>query len=375
VSTENPAAVDALRVLVVDDEANHMKALCDTLRMHGYVAEGFTRPRAALDALSGASFALLLTDLIMPEMGGIELMRESLKRDPQLASVIMTGEGTIASAVEAMQVGALDYLVKPFKASTILTVVARALAVRSLRLQNFALEESLRDHAAQLELANRELESFSYSVSHDLRAPLRAIHGYSKILVEDFTEQLPIDAQKLLVRVVSNAARMGELIEDLLRFSRLARQALSRRPVRLIDLVREVLEELRGQDPTREIEVVVGELPDCVGDRSLLRQMLVNLLSNAFKYTRSRDAATVVIGCETLEDERRYFVRDNGAGFDMQYAQKLFGVFSRLHTGDEFEGTGIGLSIVQRIVQRHGGRVWAHAEVDKGATFYFTLPD
>jgi two-component system, sensor histidine kinase and response regulator len=363
------------RLLVVDDEASHMKALCDTLRDQGHAVEGFTSPAAALAAVEPGRFAVLLTDLMMPEMDGIALLRAALARDPELAAVIMTGAGTIATAVEAMQVGALDYVVKPFKVSTILTVLSRALALRELRVRNAALERALRERAAELEAANRELEAFSYSISHDLRAPLRSIHGFSKILLDDFAPHLPDDGRRLVERVATNARRMGELIEDLLRFSRLSRQPLNRRPVPLAALVREVLEELRAQDPGRAVEVVVGELPDCIADHSLLRQIVSNLLANAFKYTRQRDAARVEVGCDASSGERVYFVRDNGAGFDMQHAHKLFGVFSRLHSADQFEGTGIGLSIVQRIVQRHGGRVWAEAEVDKGATFRFTLPD
>jgi two-component system, sensor histidine kinase and response regulator len=370
-----PEVAEAPRLLIVDDEVSHVKALCDTLRDQGYRVEGFSSAKAALAALTEAPFALLLTDLMMPEMDGISLLRAALARDPQLAAVIMTGAGTIATAVEAMQVGALDYVVKPFKASAIVTVVSRALAIRQLRVRNAALEIAVREHASKLEAVNRELESFSYSISHDLRAPLRPIQGYSRILLDDFSATLPEDARNLLGSVVANAVRMGDLIEDLLRFSRLSRQPLSRRPVRLADLVHEVLEELRVQDPEREIEVNVGELPDCVGDPSLLRQALVNLLSNAFKYTRHQEAPRIQVGCEASGAERSYFVRDNGAGFDMEHAHKLFGVFARLHSADQFEGTGIGLSIVQRIVQRHGGRIWAEAEVDKGATFHFTLPD
>jgi len=364
------------RLLVVDDEANHVRALCDILCDHGYPVEGYTRAQDALGALAESSFALLLTDLMMPDMDGIALLRAALVHDPQLAAVIMTGKGTIATAVEAMQVGALDYVVKPFKASTILSVVSKALALRALRLENASLERALRERAAELEAANRELEAFSYSISHDLRAPLRSIHGFSKILLEDFMAQLPVDAQELVQRVIANASRMSELIDDLLRFARLSRQSLSRHRVSVADLVREVLEELRNQESEGAVEVMVGALPDCVGDRSLLRQLLFNLLSNAFKYTRHKDTAIVEVGClETPKGERSYFVRDNGAGFDMQQSHRLFGVFSRLHATDKFEGTGIGLSIAQRIVQRHGGQIWAEAEVDKGAAFYFTLPD
>jgi hypothetical protein len=169
--------------------------------------------------------------------------------------------------------------------------------------------------------------------------------------------------------------KMGRLIEDLLQFSRLGRQALARQPVSIVLVAREVLDELHRAEPGREVEIRVGELPDAVGDPSLLKQVLVNLLSNAFKFTRGKERAFVEIGCRMQAGDLVYFVRDNGAGFDMQHADKLFGAFQRLHRANEFEGTGVGLSIVQRIIQRHGGRIWAEAEVGAGATFFFTLPE
>jgi len=226
---------------------------------------------------------------------------------------------------------------------------------------------------SSLEAVNNDLESFSYSVSHDLRAPLRAVDGFSSILLEKFAPQMPREAELLLNNVRTSVKRMGQLIDDLLRFSRLGRQPLSKRLVNISVLVREALEELRGKQPDRRIEIQISELPDCVGDPSLLRQVLVNLLSNAFKFTRQRENAMIEVGCRQQGAEKVYFVRDNGAGFDMRYAGKLFGVFQRFHRAEEFEGTGVGLSIVQRIIQRHGGRIWAEAEPDKGATFYFTL--
>src|SRR5439155_8825673 len=188
-----------------------------------------------------------------------------------------------------------------------------------------------------------------------------------------FAPQMAREAELLLNNVRTSVKRMGQLIDDLLRFSRLGRQPLSKRLVNISVLVREALEELRGKQPDRRIEIQISELPDCVGDPSLLRQVLVNLLSNAFKFTRQRENAMIEVGCRQQGAEKVYFVRDNGAGFDMRYAGKLFGVFQRFHRAEEFEGTGVGLSIVQRIIQRHGGRIWAEAEPDKGATFYFTL--
>jgi light-regulated signal transduction histidine kinase (bacteriophytochrome) len=223
--------------------------------------------------------------------------------------------------------------------------------------------------------ANDQLESFSYSVSHDLRAPLRHIEGFVRILLGNYSTELPAEAQRLLHNVSSSTSRMGQLIDDLLRFSWLGRQPLSKKAVNLAALVKNVFEELRKELASRNIDFHVRALPVCQGDPSLLKQVFVNLLSNSLKFTRHRATATIEVDCQRLEEQTVYSVRDNGVGFDMQYAQKLFGVFQRFHSSSEFEGTGIGLSIVQRIIQRHGGRIWAEAEVDKGAAFFFTLPD
>lgn len=246
-------------------------------------------------------------------------------------------------------------------------------------------ETQLRQRAELLEQANKELEAFSYSVSHDLRAPLRAIDGFSRILLEEYAPQLVPEAQRYLRLVRGNAKQMGYLIDDLLTFSRLSRQPLQKQLVAPADLVRECLEDLRAEREGRRVEITIGDasaalrqgskqaLPACEADPSLLKQVWINLLSNALKFTRHREVAVIEIGCREEDDEDVYFVKDNGVGFDMQYVGKLFGVFQRLHRAEEYEGTGVGLAIVQRIVHRHGGRVWAEAEVDKGATFYFTL--
>ena len=369
-STQAPAA----RLLVADDEPAQMRALCDTLGHHGYDVIGVDSGPAALEALAGGGFDLLLTDLLMPGMDGIELLQTALARDPSLVVVLTTGEGTIASAVEAMRAGALDYVLKPFKLSAILPVLSRALAVRGLRLENAALERRLLQRNAELEAANEELRAFSYSVSHDLRAPLRAVEGFSRILVEDHAAELTPPARRLVDKVVGGATRMSQLIEDLLRFSQLGRQPLTKRPVEMGSLFGGVVDELRALHPERAVAVQVGELPGCEGDPALLRQVVVNLLGNAFKFTRGRAAAAIEIGGRVEDGAAVYTVRDNGAGFDRARAQRLFGVFQRFHTDKEFEGTGVGLSIARLIVQRHGGRIGAESEEGQGATFWFSLP-
>jgi len=224
-----------------------------------------------------------------------------------------------------------------------------------------------------LRAANAELERFTYSVSHDLRAPLRAIDGYARALDEDRGPTLDAEARRLLAVIRDNAKRMGHLIDALLNFSRLGRQPLGRARVNMSELARGVVEELRraaGQD----VEVALQPLPAATGDATLLRQVFANLIGNALKFSRGRPRPRVEIGARQEGGEAVYYVRDNGAGFDMRYADKLFGVFQRLHHVDEFEGTGVGLALAHRIVERHGGRVWAEGKVGEGATFYFTLP-
>jgi PAS domain S-box-containing protein len=237
-------------------------------------------------------------------------------------------------------------------------------------------EEALRDRTAELEAANRDLEAFSYSVSHDLRAPLRAVNGYAKILIDDHGPGLSDEARGHLERIRASSENLGTLIEGLLDFSRLGRQKLERATVSPVEVVREALAELAAEQEGRKVEIRIGDLPSCHADRGLLKRVFVNLLSNALKYTRARKAALIEVGFRPVGGERdraAYFVRDNGVGFDARYSDRLFDVFERLHPAEEYEGTGVGLAIVQRIIHRHDGRVWAESVPDRGATFYFNF--
>jgi light-regulated signal transduction histidine kinase (bacteriophytochrome) len=226
---------------------------------------------------------------------------------------------------------------------------------------------------AATEDANRELEAFSYSVAHDLRAPLRGIDGFSQVLLEDYADKVDEEGRRHLNFLRESAQQMGRLIDDLLGLSRVTRAELRRWPIDLSALARNVVEKLGMAAPGREVEIVIDDGIAAEGDAALLRIALENLLGNAWKFTGKRAAARIEVGVMPLEGDTVYFVRDNGAGFDPAYEAKLFGVFQRLHSTLEFEGTGIGLATVKRIVNRHGGRIWATSEVDRGATFYFTL--
>jgi light-regulated signal transduction histidine kinase (bacteriophytochrome) len=246
--------------------------------------------------------------------------------------------------------------------------------IEKVRILN-ELNENLKKESEKLEDANNELEAFAYSVSHDLRVPLRAIDGFSRIVIEDYNDKLDDEGKRLLNVVRENTKKMGQLIDDILLLSRAGRQEMRISQVDVESLVKNIFDELKPSIEDRDVQLEIKSLPPAYSDRTLINQVFTNLISNSIKFTGIREKAIVEVGAKEGKNENVYYVKDNGAGFDMKYVNKLFGLFQRLHSADEFEGTGVGLSIVQRIVRRHGGRVWGEGKIDEGATIYFTLPN
>jgi two-component system sensor kinase len=280
----------------------------------------------------------------------------------------------ISLAIQVLLLGIIFFMVK-------LDVKWRREAQELLREEktqysvlNAELEQRVLDRTADLESANKELEAFSYSVSHDLRAPLRAIDGYGRILVEDYEDRLDPEGRRVLGIISNETKRMGILVDDLLAFSRLGRQDMNVQNINMTGMAESLLGELSAESPGRIMQLELKQLPPVQGDRAMIRVMWTNFLSNAFKFTKNQNPAVIEIGSFPEDGQTVYYVKDNGVGFDMKYVHKLFGVFQRLHTAEEFDGTGVGLALAQRIVNRHGGRVWAEAVLNEGATFYFSLP-
>jgi signal transduction histidine kinase len=372
----------AMRLLLVEDNPGDARLVREMCREQGLPTDALIHVDSMSEAeacLAVHEVDLILLDLGLPDARGLDALRRTHAAAPRVPLVVLTGLDDEAIAVQALQQGAQDYLIKgQLETRGLMRALRYAIERKTMDAEIRALNAELEARVAQrtvaLESANRELEAFSYSVSHDLRAPLRSIDGYSSILLRDQAGQLDAEALRLLGIVVRNVKQMGTLIDDLLAFSRVSRAALEHRPVDMAGLARSVADELRAADPEREIAFDVGPLADAPGDAALLRQVWVNLLGNAAKFSGPSENARVEVRSEQSDGECRYTVSDNGVGFNLAYADNLFAPFSRLHPAADFEGTGIGLAIVARIVGRHGGRVWAEGTPGTGAIFGFALP-
>ncbi len=383
------------RILVVDDTTSSLQELSSVLTDEGYDVVLARSGEEALELLAVQTVDCILMDLLMPGLGGKDTCRQ-IKASPAIRDIpliLLTAVEERAQVIEGLQAGADDYICK----STGLEVLKARVQAQIRRKQSEdekrrAREEMLRSEldaaearaartlaetraalVEELERKNKELEAFSYSVSHDLRAPLRSIDGFSQAVLEDYSPQLDARGQDYLRRVRSAAQRMGELIDALLELSRVGRAQLSRDDVDLSGLASSVAAELQRAHPEHHVELAIQPELRVSGDRRLLRGLLENLLGNAWKFTVGVAKPRVEVGLEARAEGRAYFVKDNGAGFNMDYASKLFQPFQRLHSDKEFAGTGIGLATVYRIVERHGGRVWAQGAPGQGATIYFTL--
>jgi signal transduction histidine kinase len=352
------------RILVVDDNAD-MRAYLVRLLSQTWFVEAAEDGQVAFESAVRRPPDLILSDIMMPRMDGVAML-SALRANPATRTVpvmLLSARAGEEAVAHGFDTGADDYLVKPFAARELLARVRMHLEMARLR----------REWARELERANQELEAFSYSVSHDLRAPLRAIDGFAKILIEDYGQQLDDQASHYLGRVRTATRRMAELIDDLLELSRIARAPLNRERADVSALVRRILADLAERDPQRSVRTSIPEGLVADADPRLLAVVLENLLGNAWKFTARSDDPRIEVGRERRDEAWSFFVRDNGAGFDMAYAARLFAPFQRLHEESEFPGTGIGLATVQRVISRHGGRIWAEAALGQGATFYFTV--
>jgi hypothetical protein len=378
-----PQAVDERKpcVLLVEDNAGDARLIRESLidsSNAGFEVENVDRLSSALDRLGDGGIDAVLLDLALPDSQGWATFDSIRAHAPTLPVIVLTGLGDEALALKMVQKGAQDYVAKMELHGGILPrairyAIERERADQQIRRFNENLEHQVKERTAELGAANRELETFSYSVSHDLRAPIRHIDGFSRILADHCESQLDDEGKNCLKHICEATERMSAIIEALLKLARLGRQPLALRATDTLQLVQEVVTRIQGDISDRRIEWRIGALPIVQCDRDLIGQVFANLIDNAVKYTRGRNPAVISVGQTTADGRPAIFVKDNGAGFEMKYADKLFGAFQRLHDQSQFEGSGVGLAIVQRIVHRHGGRIWAESVPDEGATFYFSL--
>jgi two-component system, sensor histidine kinase and response regulator len=368
---------DKPKILVVDDRVENLIAIETVLRDMDVELIRATSGNEALKHTLHHQFALALIDIQMPEMDGYELaaiLREEEKTS-NIPFIFISGIYTDhINVFKGYERGAFSFIAKPFQPEMLINKVKFFIEIYHHEAILKKLNEDLESKNTELKNLNNDLEAFSYSVSHDLRTPLRFINGYAQIILEDHADQVDEETKRLLNIISANAKKMGILIDELLSFSKLGKREVNKGNVNMNALLKSALEEIKASEEAKKVTWNIQNLPDCYGDYHLLKQVLINLISNAVKYSAKKSSPQIEIGSETNENENIYYIKDNGVGFDMKYADKLFHVFQRLHTLTEFEGTGVGLAFVHRIVTRHNGKVWAESYKDKGATFYFSIP-
>lgn len=382
-----------LRVLHLEDDLDDAELIKATLNAEGIECDA-VRVETRDDFIASmtcTAFDMIFADYSLPSFDGLEALAIAMNMCPDAPFIFVSGKMGEELAIDTLKSGATDYVVKQ-RLSRLAPSVLRALkemgdraklreAEGEVRKHQEHLEELVRERTAELEKVNEELrasyrdmESFSYSASHDLRSPLIVIGGFSQILLEDYGDKLDDNGRHLLKAVRENSAKMAQLIEDLLAFARVSTKELKKSTIDMKALAEETFEEIKAAYEDRRIELRVDNILPAYGDPPMVRQVFANLLSNAVKFTTQRADAIIEIGGSRDGHENVYFVKDNGAGFDMQYSGKLFGLFNRAHLHEEYKGTGVGLAIVKRTIEKHGGRVWAEGEPGSGATFYFSLP-
>ena len=382
-----------LRILHLEDDPLDAELVKSALEAEGIV---FDVVRVAtrddfVAALECGGFDMIFADYSLPSFDGLSALELSKGKCPDVPFIFVTGKMGEELAIETLKSGATDYVLK-HRPSRLGPSVRRALgevgerqkrrqAEEEVKRYQEHLEELVRARTAELERVNeqleaayRDMESFSYSASHDLRSPLITIDGFARLLEEDYAEKLDDEGRRFLAVIRGNSKKMWQLIEDILSFSRVSTKEVQKARINMESLARQVLGELKEAMNGKDIRVEVKTLPQAFGDLPMIRQVFMNLLSNAVKYTPVHKASEIEIGGKGSSDENVYYVKDGGVGFPMESADKLFTLFHRLHDPKQFKGTGVGLAIVKRIVEKHRGRVWAEGKVNEGATFYFSLP-
>lgn len=382
---------EKVTILIIDDKPANIYALKTMLEKPGQVLLSETNGKEGLKTALANDVDLIILDVQMPGMDGFEVAQvlKSHKRTRDIPVIFASAEKKERQSImKGFEEGAVDYLAKPLDPDLIRAKVAVLLKLqlqkKELIEKNASLEKAekeisrlnadLQMNMVRLESMNKELEAFSYSVSHDLRTPLRTLLGFSAILEEDYKNQLNEEATRILATIRQSANRMNDLINDLLEFAKLGKKEVVKSRIDGETIIRNTIEEITHAAPYKA-SFNLTTLHPMYADYNLLKQVWLNLISNALKYSSKKENPVVEIGSEKNEHEVIYYVKDNGAGFDMNYSDRLFGVFQRLHKTDDFEGTGVGLALAHRIISKHGGRIWAEAKVGEGATFYFSLPD